>query len=695
MKSGIYKRDQRFCSWLVVFAFALFGSLTVQNACAAPVKKKLVVKIQSVNKGGGKVVSKVRGIKCGKVCTHKFPAKSRVVLTATAKKGSVFAGWSPSKLCPGKRACSVKMKKSRVIKAIFVGPYTLTVEKTLAESSTGSVISKPAGIDCGGKCSAKFSYNTDVVLSALAGSDSLFSGWTPDSLCPGGGKCTVRMDSAKKITANFTRVLTSRGNAYSWHTFFGPEGITDRNSAPAIAVDKAGNTFIAGTTNAGWLGPDKQHPLHNIGSSDSSIFLIKLDSNGGYLWHTFYSSDLDSGELTVTDMAVDFTGSVVVTGLCAASRSWDKTPWNTDHEVLRNTHYTPDAAWYVAKFTPSGNLSWYTIYGGSIEDSPGKIAVDPNGNVIYTACSNSSLNDIGREDGVIDGAPVFPFTADSKHFPKNGMVMKLNSAGAHVWHTFTRSATVDGAWFCEGDLAVDSDGNTYLVSLATKAWLGANSSQTEPLHAFSGKRNLAVMKLDVNGAYSWHTFFGGEKQLGSTPTSVTVSGNGEVYAGGYSYGGNWYGPDNEEPLHSFTGGESYSINTYVLKLDGAGEYQWHTFIGEDTKTIGIASDVFGNLSLVGGSGKNWNGPGGEAPLNGSGGTYIMSLGSGGAYRWHTFFDQNLSTNFSLDSEASLFFPGSSNSTWNGPGGEAPVDAYVGVKGPPHSNGYALKMGGIR
>jgi len=78
---------------------------------------------------------------------------------------------------------------------------TLTVTKT--GTGSGTVTSNPTGIDCGSTCSYAFNYNTDVTLSALAGTGSTFVGWSGEG-CSGTGTCTVDMTQARNVTAIFT-----------------------------------------------------------------------------------------------------------------------------------------------------------------------------------------------------------------------------------------------------------------------------------------------------------------------------------------------------------------------------------------------------------------------------------------------------------------------------------------------------------
>jgi hypothetical protein len=71
---------------------------------------------------------------------------------------------------------------------------------------TGSVVSEPAGIDCGRKCLAVFPGNWEtnyapLTLRATADPGSTFVGWSAP--CAGAGDCVLELDDAKTVTAIF------------------------------------------------------------------------------------------------------------------------------------------------------------------------------------------------------------------------------------------------------------------------------------------------------------------------------------------------------------------------------------------------------------------------------------------------------------------------------------------------------------
>jgi hypothetical protein len=162
------------------------------------------------------------------VTTHA-PATASVgasfTVVATAPAGAVV--FSSSGACSNSGAtftitsagtCTVKYDQAgndsynaatQVLESVTVAPVTVAQRFALAiaKSGTGSgtVTSSVGGINCGTTCAANFDAGTSVTLSAVAGSNSTFVGWS--GACSGAGPCTVTVDAAKTATATFNQIL--------------------------------------------------------------------------------------------------------------------------------------------------------------------------------------------------------------------------------------------------------------------------------------------------------------------------------------------------------------------------------------------------------------------------------------------------------------------------------------------------------
>ncbi|MCI0547782.1 MAG: PQQ-dependent sugar dehydrogenase [Candidatus Rokubacteria bacterium] len=77
-----------------------------------------------------------------------------------------------------------------------------TATLTVSLFGSGTVQSAPAGIACPGDCTQAFTVGTTVTVTATAAAGSQFTGW--GGPCSGTAPCTLTMDGAKFLAANFS-----------------------------------------------------------------------------------------------------------------------------------------------------------------------------------------------------------------------------------------------------------------------------------------------------------------------------------------------------------------------------------------------------------------------------------------------------------------------------------------------------------
>jgi hypothetical protein len=199
--------DAKFTGWsgactgkLDTCTVSLSASRTVKAAFNT--QQPLTVSIgRIVDSANGTVTSSPVGISCGSTCGAEFNTGSSVTLTAKAASGSRFVGWSGA--CTGTAStCTVGMTAAQAVTATFNRHYTLTVIKRGTAAATGTVTSVPAGIDCGSDCAEILEHGRAVTLTAVAGPDSRFTGWS--GACIGTlDTCTVDMTAARTAYATF------------------------------------------------------------------------------------------------------------------------------------------------------------------------------------------------------------------------------------------------------------------------------------------------------------------------------------------------------------------------------------------------------------------------------------------------------------------------------------------------------------
>jgi len=178
---------------------ALFALAVVVPASALGATQTLTVK--QAGTGTGTVTSSPAGIECGATCAAPFPEGETVVLTGAPGANTAAVQWAGCTKLNLENQCFVTMSAAKAITATFnLLERPLTVNKE--GGGTGTVTSSPAGIDCGGTCSASFVKDSEVTLTGTPGAKTLPPDWTDcDSVEE--DKCHVTMGKARSVTVRF------------------------------------------------------------------------------------------------------------------------------------------------------------------------------------------------------------------------------------------------------------------------------------------------------------------------------------------------------------------------------------------------------------------------------------------------------------------------------------------------------------
>ncbi|HKG95733.1 MAG TPA: hypothetical protein VKA84_27735 [Gemmatimonadaceae bacterium] len=175
--------------------------MDADRACTA--QFDLVLHTLAVTWGGsgtGRVASAPGGIDCGNDCAEQFVHGTTVALTALPDEGSTFTGWTGD--CVGTAPGTlVTLDADRGCTALFDRvSFRLTAAR--AGAGAGSVVSTPAGIECGSVCSAPYAPGTPVTLVATPAQGSAFTGWSGS--CSGSAPAAaVTMNADLACTAEF------------------------------------------------------------------------------------------------------------------------------------------------------------------------------------------------------------------------------------------------------------------------------------------------------------------------------------------------------------------------------------------------------------------------------------------------------------------------------------------------------------
>ena len=298
---------------------------------------------------------------------------------------------------------------------------------------------------------------------------------TPGALQPafGGGLSDV-----------FATKLNATGSALVYSTYLGGSG--NDGVVSSIAVDAAGNAYVAGTTDSTNFPttPGAFQTSFSGGSSDA--FITKLNPTGSALvYSTYLGSGAGSGAGS-GGLAVDAAGNAYVAG------ATDSTNFPTTPGAFQSA-LSGGFDGFVTKLNSTGSSLIYSTYlGGNGEDGAASIAVDAAGNA-YVAGTTDSTN----FPTVNAFQPAFGGGGD------DAFVTKLNPTGSALLY----STYLGGNGFdeCES-IAVDAAGNAYVVGTT-------DSTNFPTVNAFQpafGGGDAFVTKLNPTGsALVYSTYLGG------------------------------------------------------------------------------------------------------------------------------------------------------------------------------------------
>jgi uncharacterized protein (TIGR03437 family) len=275
----------------------------------------------------------------------------------------------------------------------------------------------------------------------------------------------------------FAAKVTADGGKFLYSTYL-PDSVAASSS---IAVDAAGNAYIAGKTSAGYA------------------FVLKLSPDGSTIEYnvTLAASSADA----VISIIVDPAGNAFVAGQTTSS----------DFPVTAGAfqqHLKGTQNCFLVRLDPAGNILSGTYFGGSGSDSPSSIAVDSAGN-IDLAGSTSSL-DLPTTPGTMQPSTIVP---PWNNFTPAGFVAQFAPDGISLkWASYVMSSDlqpIDGNYDVGvSALGVGSTGDIYIGG---RTGPGFPVTPSAPQICFQGATNRTngfLAHLNSNGALLDATYLG-------------------------------------------------------------------------------------------------------------------------------------------------------------------------------------------
>jgi uncharacterized delta-60 repeat protein len=390
-----------------------------------------------------------------------------------------------------------------------------------------------------------------------------------------GNVYTTGSSSGDGTGYDIATVKYNSAGVQQWVSRYNGTGNSD-DIAYSIAVDGAGNVYVTGSSKS------------STASGTESYITIKYTAGGTQSWARSYNGPGNSTDIAYS-IAVDAAGNVYVTGASTGSGT------SLDYATI--------------KYDASGTVQWIQRYNGTgnNRDEASSLKIDASGNVYVTGYSrtgevtgtenfttikynsagvqqwlqtyNGTGNNIDDANSIaVDAAGNVYVTGQSvgSATDYDFATVKYNSAGVQQWASRYNGAA--NSWDEGTSIAVDASGNVYVTGFS----VGSGTDF-----------DYASIKYNSAGVQQWASRYNGPAGTVDQAISVAVDASGNVYAGGWSYGG--------------ASGYDYA----AIKYNSTGTQQWASrYNGTgNAGDLGTAMtiDAAGNIYIAGysdGSGTN-------------------------------------------------------------------------------------------
>lgn len=296
-----------------------------------------------------------------------------------------------------------------------------------------------------------------------------------------------------------TATLSSRGAADIFVAKVSPGGAvlwaisaggSDTDYGKSIAVDSAGNSYVAANFNK--TASFGTTTLTSAGKID--IAVAKVSPGGQFLW-AVSAGDTDTD--FASGVALDSAGAVHVTGSVAGKVSFGATT------ITSMGIYYPDI--FVAKMNPNGKWLWATRAGGTAPDYGQSIAIDGVGN--------------SHVAGTFQSFATFGSTSITARGQVDLFVSRLDTDGKFLWTVAAGGPKND----LVESIAVDSASSSTLTgSFQAEAIFGTKKMTSK------GKADVFVARIDHSGSFQWVTSAGSDGDDQGWGVALDIAGRSHV-----------------------------------------------------------------------------------------------------------------------------------------------------------------------
>jgi CSLREA domain-containing protein len=359
-------------------------------------------------------------------------------------------------------------------------------------------------------------------------------------------------------------------------------GGTGDEQGLSIAVDSAGNAYVAGRTNSDQstfpvnVGPDL---VYGGGIWDG--FVAKLNPSGSTLLYAGYIGGDDGDE--VKAIAVNANENAFISGVTASTQA--------TFPVLVGPDLTYNGGtWdgFVAKVKADGSGLDYAGYvGGSVDDYMGSAALDSGDNLYvagHTASNDGSFPVLVGPDLTHNGGGY------------DGFAAKVKADGTALLYSGFIGGSA-GNDFCT-DIVVNSTGNAYVVGVTSSDQSSFPVLGGPDLTYNGGLYDAFVSELKADGSgFVYSGYIGGANT--DQAFGIDLDAEANVYIAGETDSTESSFPVQSGPDLTYNGGANDGFIGKVNATGTALSYLGYIGGAGDDRSRGVAVDGDGNVHLDG------------------------------------------------------------------------------------------------
>jgi hypothetical protein len=340
---------------------------------------------------------------------------------------------------------------------------------------------------------------------------------------------------------NKQEVLTIDPIIRIWGSYYGDYGVDNIES---IKTDIDNNIIYSMTSTS-------------FGGSFEAI-LCKFTKEGKFLWQTGIGGTMPEYG---SDIALDQTGNIIMVGM---SQSLVFDGWTLATKGAHKTSCGFDGDGYIAKFSPTGKIIWFTYFGGGLIDEATNVVCDNSSNIYVLGKTKSP-------DGIATPNAFQTYNATDINLGNNNdcFLTAFNSSGKQLWGTYFGGENDEES----RGIALDKNNNILICGFTNSQ----NNIASKGSHQanINGFKDGFVAKFSNGGQRIWSTYFGGSDDDAADDIASTI--NDEIVVVGQTYSVN-----NIATPGSFQSYKTYgntNIDGFLTKITKDGKVVWSTYFG--------------------------------------------------------------------------------------------------------------------